>query len=194
MIVNSLSASANFAVVASDQPTSADWWQVGIGAFAATTTLIVAIAAWLTSRRAAKTAETAATVAAAAARAEREAFDFQRRELERSERLLAVEEVLRLHNHVELSRDSTSASTWWWDLEAKIMVTAERKGWKPVSDLWQLARDRYMATNVARDVRFVGEFKTQLFSWVHAPGAVLPIYGWIRHEREKFAKKGETAT
>jgi hypothetical protein len=179
-------------ILAADQATRADWWQVGVGAFAAATTLMVAIAAWLTSRRAARTAETAATVAAAAARTERDAFDFQRRAAERSDRLAAVDDVLKLHNHLELSRDGTSASTWWWDLEAKTLVTAEKNSWQPVSELWQLAKDRYAATNKPRDPAFRGEFKTHLFAWAHSPAMVLPIYGWIRTERAKLGETGSS--
>ncbi|MEV0671518.1 hypothetical protein [Mycobacterium sp. NPDC050441] len=194
MLVSSITAHVALSVVlAAEEPTSADWWQVGVGAFGAISTFVVATAAWLTSRRAAKTAEAAALSAQAAVKTEKDALEYHRQTAERADRLTIVEDLLRLHNHLELINDGTSASTWWWDLEAKTAVAADKNAWRPIADLWQLAKDRYAVTNKARDPAFRGEFKAHLFAWAHSPGQILPIYGWIRTQRAELGTVDEAS-
>lgn len=177
-------------ILAGAETTAADWWQVAIAASALVVTSVLAFLAYRTSNKATTIAgeskqvsEAAAATARSAAETERTAYEFEQARAQRLERLELVADLLTLHNKVQLLKDGTGESTWWWDLDAKLAVACEIHGWTEIGELWAFGKDRYTRTNVAREPEFRFQFKTLAFRWAYDPALAPEITTWISEER-----------
>lgn len=170
-------------ILAGAETTAADWWQVAIAASALIVTGVLAFLAYRTSDKATTIAANAATTAKSAADTEQTAYAFEQARAQRLERLELVADLLTLHNDVQLLKNGTSESTWWWDLDAKVAVACEIHGWTEVGELWAFGKERYDRTGTPREKEFRGQFKTLAFRWAYDPALAPEITAWISAER-----------